>query len=274
MLYTLGAKRWRVRLEKRNESILIISKSSFVKNLLKYLILLIATLTIKLGVAYEFNQNDKISVSNINKKNLISLEAPAFSKNAGIYRNEFNLELTHPSNNVKIIYTLDGSEPDIKNLNGSYYIQEDHDPVKKSKIKYSTFEYITPIKINDVSPQLDKFPSIKTSVDRLEIHNKTNNTNWLEAVLSKLVRSTNYIIGLYNNFIYKISLLFDGQNYLKNFLKKIKIDFIFEEKNAPISLPQGIVVRARAVDELGNQSKIVTNNYMISQSNFCYLPII
>lgn len=39
------------------------------------------------------------------------LEAPMFSHSAGFYREEFELEITHEREGVRIYYTLDGSEP-------------------------------------------------------------------------------------------------------------------------------------------------------------------
>ena len=39
------------------------------------------------------------------------LEAPLFSHSAGFYREEFELEITHEREGVRIYYTLDGSEP-------------------------------------------------------------------------------------------------------------------------------------------------------------------
>lgn len=50
-----------------------------------------------------------------------SLQPPSFSHESGFYDNEFQLNLTHEDPNVQIIYTLDGSEPDVNNLNGKTF---------------------------------------------------------------------------------------------------------------------------------------------------------
>jgi autotransporter-associated beta strand protein len=49
------------------------------------------------------------------------LEPVEFSHQGGFYHNSFGLTLYHSTPNTTIIYTLDGSEPDINNLNGTTY---------------------------------------------------------------------------------------------------------------------------------------------------------
>lgn len=47
------------------------------------------------------------------------LEPVTFSHEAGFYTSGFNLKLSHPDPDVTLIYTLDGSEPDPDNLDGT-----------------------------------------------------------------------------------------------------------------------------------------------------------
>ena len=49
------------------------------------------------------------------------LEPPAFSHHGGFYTDGFTLGLSHPDTAVVIVYTLDGSYPDIDNLEGTIY---------------------------------------------------------------------------------------------------------------------------------------------------------
>ena len=49
------------------------------------------------------------------------LEPVTFSHEGGFYTSDFELELSHPDPDVTIIYTLDGSEPDPNNLDGTTY---------------------------------------------------------------------------------------------------------------------------------------------------------
>lgn len=46
---------------------------------------------------------------------------PVFSHDSGFYNSNFTLSITHPNPNAVIIYTTDGSDPDINNLNGTTY---------------------------------------------------------------------------------------------------------------------------------------------------------
>ncbi len=55
----------------------------------------------------------------------VTLSSPTFSHDGGFYINEFQLEIQAEDPNLVILYTLDGSEPNINNIgnNGSYYQQ-------------------------------------------------------------------------------------------------------------------------------------------------------
>lgn len=50
-----------------------------------------------------------------------TLKKPILSHESGFYDNEFNLTISHEDSEATIIYTIDGSEPDINNLNGRTY---------------------------------------------------------------------------------------------------------------------------------------------------------
>lgn len=50
-----------------------------------------------------------------------TLTPPIFSKEGGIYTDPFKLNLSHTSSDVTLIYTLDGSDPSINNLDSQKY---------------------------------------------------------------------------------------------------------------------------------------------------------
>jgi len=56
------------------------------------------------------------------------LEPPAFSHHGGFYTDGFTLGLSHPDTAVVIVYTLDGSYPDIDNLEGTIYTYKNQYP--------------------------------------------------------------------------------------------------------------------------------------------------
>lgn len=53
---------------------------------------------------------------------------PIFSHQGGLYGNPFNLSITHPDPGTVIVYTLDGSEPDINNLSGTSFMYKNDYP--------------------------------------------------------------------------------------------------------------------------------------------------
>lgn len=53
---------------------------------------------------------------------------PELSLPAGMYVSAFNLVLSHPDTGVTIVYTLDGSEPDINNLGGTTFMYKNDYP--------------------------------------------------------------------------------------------------------------------------------------------------
>jgi hypothetical protein len=50
------------------------------------------------------------------------LDPVSFSHPAGFYDGPFELDLAHPDPGAVIVYTLDGSEPDLNNLTGTAYV--------------------------------------------------------------------------------------------------------------------------------------------------------
>lgn len=99
-----------------------------------------------------------------------NVQPPMISHDGGFYKESFALTLSHPDPDVTIVYTLDGSEPDILNLNGtSYqfknqYPQKPRDPFGEFlEHSYTSHLYRIPIKIYDRSGEPDKLTQISTT---------------------------------------------------------------------------------------------------------------
>jgi hypothetical protein len=58
------------------------------------------------------------------------LEPPVFSKEGGFYTESFALSISHPEPDVTIVYTLDGSEPSINNIDGTTYFYKNSYPMQ------------------------------------------------------------------------------------------------------------------------------------------------
>ena len=94
------------------------------------------------------------------------LTAPVFSHNAGFYNTSVNLRITHTNPNINIIYTLDGSEPKLENVEGKTYQYLNSYP-NGSFLDNSiqTYIYNAPLLINDRSNQPNKISAISTTQD-------------------------------------------------------------------------------------------------------------
>ena len=103
-------------------------------------------------------------------------EAPVFSHDSGLYSSDFNLSITHSASDATIVYTLDGSEPDINNLQGTSYIYKNEYPFEANSSlgpelsnTYQSFTYSSPITINDRANEDDKYSVINTNQNDLHI---------------------------------------------------------------------------------------------------------
>lgn len=101
------------------------------------------------------------------------LTPPQFSVPGGFYSDGFSLSLTHEDADVQIIYTLDGSEPDPENLQGSSYLYKNQYPQNAghpfSDFLSNTYQsnlYATPIQVYDRSDEPDKLSRISTTYHR------------------------------------------------------------------------------------------------------------
>lgn len=100
------------------------------------------------------------------------LAPPLFSVSGGFFPNEFNLTLSHPDEEVQIVYTLDGSVPDPNNLDGSTYLYKNNyaqnpgDPTGNFLTNsFQSFSYSDPIHIYDRTGEPDKLTQISTTWD-------------------------------------------------------------------------------------------------------------
>ncbi|MCC5918408.1 MAG: CotH kinase family protein [Cryomorphaceae bacterium] len=94
---------------------------------------------------------------------------PTFSHPPGLYTDSFYLELSHPDTSVTIIYTLDGSEPDISNLNGTTYPYKNTYPFFPGtpfgpmlQATYNSLAYDSAILVYDRSAEPDYFTQFNT----------------------------------------------------------------------------------------------------------------
>lgn len=100
------------------------------------------------------------------------LSPPIFSQPGGFYTEGFELELSHPDPEVVIVYTLDGSEPDLGNLNGSTYQYKNSYPQNPAdpfgpflENSFQSHLYEIPLAIQDRSSEPDKMSQMSSTSD-------------------------------------------------------------------------------------------------------------
>ncbi|CAB1275347.1 CotH kinase family protein [Candidatus Nitrosacidococcus tergens] len=198
-----------------------------------------------------------------------------FSQPSGFYEKEFKLSLSHPDSNVKIYYTLDGSEPDPNNLKGSTYRYKNNyeQPPNKPKDnflyhRYKTYQYTQPILIKDRSHDPDRISQISTTTDKwpfyFPISNKLDSTIfYINRVFEQINTLGNRLVRKY----YKISTGEIKLLHTKEFIPLITY-------KSPAYSYKGTPVRAIAVNELGIKSPIATHTFFIGSQESFDLPII
>lgn len=109
---------------------------------------------------------------------------PVFSHPSGYYNESFLLSLTSETAESTIIYTVDGSEPDIENLSGTSYQYVNQYPQNPGQTlgpflsqSFVSYSFSSPIEIYDRSSEPNKLSSISTTY---------NNSTWyLPTALNK-----------------------------------------------------------------------------------------
>ena len=97
------------------------------------------------------------------------LTPPFFSHNSGYYSNSFTLSISHPNPSAVIIYTVDGSEPNINNLGGTTFQYKNQYPFEVGSAPgpfltetYISNTYTTPLTIVDRSNEPDRLATKNT----------------------------------------------------------------------------------------------------------------
>lgn len=109
------------------------------------------------------------------------LSAPIFSHESGFYPEEFELSLSHPNPDATIYYTLDGSDPDPKNLEGKTFRFKNNYSYPPTSddflaLGYMTYKYAKTIFIQNLTPQENLIANFRTSFpDNLLIENSIKN---------------------------------------------------------------------------------------------------
>ena len=92
------------------------------------------------------------------------IDPPVFSHSGGFFPEPFHLTISHPDPDVTILYTLDGSYPDINNLEGTTYMYKNQYPMGPPLYnRYKSHNYSGPIEIYNRSAEPDKITQIAST---------------------------------------------------------------------------------------------------------------
>ncbi|MCP9766887.1 spore coat protein CotH [Lacihabitans sp. LS3-19] len=98
------------------------------------------------------------------------LSPPSFSRQGGFFSTDFSLTLSHPENDVNIIYTTDGSIPVSTNLSGTSYNYKNSYPENPGdpfggflSRSFSSLNYSLPILIQDKTSQSNQISTISST---------------------------------------------------------------------------------------------------------------
>jgi len=114
------------------------------------------------------------------------LNPPTFSVNGGFYTEDISLSIHHPDPNVTIIYTLDGSDPDINNLSGTTYQYKNQYPFEIGQVPFDHF--------------LSKSFESSEYTSPLTITNRTNEPNDISIISSTYHEDPSFYIPNFNIF--------------------------------------------------------------------------
>src|SRR5690625_3702482 len=228
------------------------------------------------------------------------IEAPRFSHESGFYAEELALSLRHPDENVTIYCTLDGSEPDPENLQGSTYRYKtsyQQPPEKEGEqvqitnefleSSYQTYVYDAPITIVDRSYEPDRLAHISTTIEEAPDYfpgpeysdhwmnnaiEKTNN------VIAQINRGSGNLIRVFSRFVRSFKRCATDEYYAVGKFRVVMTvpDLPYWEYTGR-HLFKGTPVRAIAVQD-GPQRKakspVATQTYFIGDKTEFPLPII
>jgi hypothetical protein len=101
------------------------------------------------------------------------LEPPTFSVNGGFYTESFNLTISHPDPSVTIIYTTDGSDPNLDNLGGTTYQYKNEYPFEAGQLpsenfltkSFQSMQYAAPLTIVDRTSEPNDISTISSTYD-------------------------------------------------------------------------------------------------------------
>lgn len=216
------------------------------------------------------------------------LAAPELSHESGFYSEEFELTITHPDPEVRIYYTLDGSDPDPANLKGTafrYKNEYAQPPSTKPTgefltLEYKTYAYSKPIIIKDRTYEPDRLSQISTTFDEnpnyFPVPERKPKNSWknkIKTITNKLITKINKPLNKLNRHYKKYILNQENaKTGTRKYLSYYELDY--ETNPKPKYSHKGTTVKAIAINKSNIISKMVTKVLFVGEQNKFSLPIV
>lgn len=148
------------------------------------------------------------------------LAMPVFTQTSGFYLEPLVLYLSHPNINTTIVYTLDGSEPCLNNLDSTFYFYKNRFPQLPGQYPF---------------PFLEQSFSTKVYSDSLVIGDRTQDDNKISMISSTWDVNPNY----FPSFPIRKATVVRARAYLEDQASAIATHtfFVFEEDEPDYTLP-------------------------------------
>lgn len=137
-----------------------------------------------------------------------SISSPEISISSGFYTEDFTVSITHPDSEVTLLYTLDGSSPKMENLSGNEWEFKRVYPANPGdtygamlKDTAWTYQFGSPIAIQNRSAEMDRYSNISTSV--VQNQDFYNNYGFFvnKSYKSTVLRAVAYKNGAYSEVV-------------------------------------------------------------------------
>ncbi|MCB4362826.1 CotH kinase family protein [Hydrogenophaga taeniospiralis] len=203
----------------------------------------------------------------------VALDEPAFSHESGFYDSDISVALSHPDPTVAVYYTLDGSDPDPDNVNGTtyryklQYPKDPGDPFGEFHAQtYRSVRYKHPIRITDRSKEPDRIARISTTLHDVEPYYVTP-----LMALSATQRRVNDAVEPINGGLASFNQSIQDRLGTTDF-QLPAIPTIDQRPQA--RLLKGTVLRAIAIKKGGARSDIATASYFVIPRQTFKLPVV
>lgn len=207
--------------------------------------------------------------------------APVFSHDSGFYASPFELALSHPDADVQIYYTLDGSDPDPANLDGTTYRYKNvyaETPQQQGgdflTHQIRTYRYTQPIPVRDRRHEPDRYTHISTTFggEPNYFPPPPLGGDWLNTGIWHYNRYARKLNDELNNIEFRIRRVVQGKDKYRHLYSNYLP--LMDYRPSDVYQYKGVVVRAQAIAADGRRSPVLTHTYFVGAPDQFAVPVV